>query len=461
MKLRLLEKAAKLPQTTATWQATVRLAPTWVAPKDRPKYRPHLVFVLDTESGAIRLLMMEEQRPAPEAVLSLLANAIAKPMMGAGGRCRPARILIDDQELAQALAPQLAEIGVGCAYAATLPAIDAVLREMGAHLNRGEERPRLSEVPGITQPLLVEFYAAAAYFYQQAPWRWVDNLAVIEVRYPATGRAVYAVIMGFGGQEFGLAMFLTTNDLRLQYSNLASDQLMQKMTALSVTYGESDFLPFDDLDAITKHGWPVAGSNSYPLVMKNIPPAKLVSPSKGELALLAATLRTLPNFIAQHLRGEGITLRAAEAAFELPNIHANQQIAYRYPVDLPELAALRQQVAASDEEVEEMIKDWYRDEESHAFAHQVGALLIEFLDYLESTDLSEQALRKHEQYCWLIGKFTCDYSGFKTYTPAVFLGGPGYLDEFRRKVSSSASEINSYQATWRRLGRYLREQNYV
>ena len=83
MKLRSLEKAAKLPQTTATWQATVRLAPAWVEQKDKPRYRPHLVFVLDAESGAIRMLMMEEQRPAPEAVLSLLANAMSKPMMGA------------------------------------------------------------------------------------------------------------------------------------------------------------------------------------------------------------------------------------------------------------------------------------------------------------------------------------------------------------------------------------------
>ena len=209
MKLRSLEKAGKLPQTNATWQATVRLAPTWVAPKDRARYRPHLVFMLDTESGAIRLLIMEEQRPAPEALLSLFANAISKPMMGAGGRYRPARIVIDDRELAQALAPQLAEIGVACDYAATLPALETVLRELSAHLNQGEERPGLSEVPGITLPLLAEFYAAAAYFYQQAPWRWVDNLAAIEVRYPAAGRAVYAAIMGFGGQEFGLAVFPT------------------------------------------------------------------------------------------------------------------------------------------------------------------------------------------------------------------------------------------------------------
>ena len=108
-----------------------------------------------------------------------------------------------------------------------------------------------------------------------------------------------------------------------------------------------------------------------------------------------------------------------------------------------------------------MIEDWYGDEESHAFARQIGALLIEFLNYLEWTGLAEPSLRKHEQNCWLIGKFTCDYGGFKTYTPAVFVGEPRYLDEFRRKVSNSASAVNSYQATWRKLGRYLREQGYV
>ena len=76
-------------------------------------------------------------------------------------------------------------------------------------------------------------------------------------------------------------------------------------------------------------------------VEKNIPPGKIISPGKEKIALLAAALRTLPDFVAQHLRGEGVTLHAAEAVFDLPNVHANQKIAYRYPVDLPELASLR------------------------------------------------------------------------------------------------------------------------
>ena len=228
MKLRSLEKAAKLPQNPATWQATVRPAPTWIAPTDKPKYRPYLVFVLDTESGAIRLLMMEEQRPAPEAILSLIANAIVKPMMGAGGRYRPARIMIDDQELAQALTPQLAEIGVRCDYAAAMPTVDTLLRELTAHLTDGDVQPGLMAAPGVTQPLVAEFYAAAVHFFEEAPWRWMDNLAAVEVRYPANGPVRYAVIMGFGGQEFGLAMYLSAKDLKLQYVEQDPDRLMRR-----------------------------------------------------------------------------------------------------------------------------------------------------------------------------------------------------------------------------------------
>jgi hypothetical protein len=263
--------------------------------------------------------------------------------------------------------------------------------------------------------------------------------------------------MGFGGQEFGLAIYLSAKDLKLQYVEQDPDRLMRKMTAMSVTYCEPDLLAFDDLDMIVKHGWPVAGPNAYPLTMKSVPPGELSPLGSTEIALFAAALRTLPDFVTQHLRGEGATLHAAEATYPLPNVHANRQIAYRYPTDVPELAALRDNAAANDEEIERMIEQWFWDEPSHAFARQVGAFLLDFLNDLEMTGVSRQTLRKYEQNCWLIGKFTCDYGGFKVFTPAIFQGGPRYLNEFRRKAGSSAGALTAYQATWRRLDRYVRD----
>lgn len=49
---------------------------------------------------------------------------------------------------------------------------------------------------------------------------------------------------------------------------------------------------------------------------------------------------------------------------------------------------------------------------------------------------------------------------FQDLQTRIFLGGPFYLDEFRRKVSNSPSTLNSYQATWRKLERYVRQMDY-
>lgn len=462
MKNRMLDRAAGLTQTDATWQMAVRPAPAWIEPKGKPKYRPFLVLALDTGSGLIRMLNTQEQRPAPSVLLSLLANAMMKPMMAAGGRYRPARIVLDDRDLVAGLTAPLAEIGIRCEYAATLPAAEAVWREVTAHMSQDDGRVSLIGAPGITQPLLADFYAAAATFYQQAPWRWVDNLATIEVRYPADSPTVrYAVIMGFGGQEFGLALFPTVQDVRLQYQGLPTEQLMRKMTALSVTYGEPDVLSFPDLDAINEHGWPVAGPNAYPLVMKNVPPGELRPVSVAELALFAAALRTLPEFVAQHRQAASSALKAAAATYPLTNVHANQRIAYHFPARIPELDGMRQAAASNDRELEEMIAQWHHDEASHAFARQVGVVLLDFMNTLEDTGLSEQTLRKHEGNTWLIGKFTCDHRSDRPFTPELFVGPPAYLAEFQREVSNSPVALDSYQATWRRLARFIREQGYV
>lgn len=434
----------------------MRPAPAWVAPKNKPKYRPYIILVADTETGTIRQMEMNEQRPAPEAVLSTLAAAMTKPLPMSGKRERPARIVLDDQELVRMLTPELADIGVRCDYAPSLAVINAALSELAAHLNQGQERPAVLSVPGVTLPLFADLCAAAAEFYQRAPWRWMDNLATIEVRYPATGPARYLVIMGFGGQEFGLALYPTLDDLRWQISGLEPPAIYEKLTAASLMFEEADALAFEDLDTIEKYGWPVAGPRAYPLLMRVTPPAQVSVPSAEEIALFATALRTLPDFVTEYLHADWGALQPAAATFALPNVHANAQIAYRYPVDLPELAALRDHAAADDLKLEDMIADWYWDDASHAFARQVGALLLEFLNYLAWTGLSEQALRKHAQNCWLIGKFTLDYGSNQPFTPGIFLGEPRYLAEFKREVSSSPSALNAYKATWRRLDRYIR-----
>ena len=110
-----------------------------------------------------------------------------------------------------------------------------------------------------------------------------------------------------------------------------------------------------------------------------------------------------------------------------------------------------------NQRVDTYIKDWNWDAASHEFALQMGAFLLQFMDHLRSSGLSQKTIRKHESNCWLIGAFECDYGYHDAFTPAVFLGGgPAFLYEFKRKVSASQYALESYKSTWRKIKKYAR-----
>jgi len=112
------------------------------------------------------------------------------------------------------------------------------------------------------------------------------------------------------------------------------------------------------------------------------------------------------------------------------------------------------------QELESFIEDWHWNERSHELARQMGAFLFQFLDYLQTTGLSERTMRQHSSNCWCIGCLVCSYGYHDTFSPAIFLSGPSYLYEFKRKVSDSKYAVASYKATWRKLARYVRSLGY-
>jgi len=452
---RLLDKVRRLRQSETTWLCTARRAPAWITPPDQPPYRPYVVFVLEQETDLVWRNDFQKEPPIVETVLKALLETMQRPpsvpismrLAGFGRRTRPARIILDDADLVEALAPQLAEIDIRCDYRPSLPPVDAALREMEAYMTEQEPLPGLLSVRGVTEPLVRELWAAAADYYRQTPWRWMNNSFPIEVRYPPDGRMRYAVVLGSGGEVFGLSFYQSLRDLRMMYSGAEAGEI----TSVGVVFGEAMLISFDDLDAMAKYGWPVAGEKAYPLAIKGIPPDVLSLPTASELAWLAATLRVIPDFVIRHLRADQGPPRPAKATYPLPNVHAGQRIALGYPVNLLE---------PDSPELEGFIQDWYWDEPSHELARQMGAFLYQFMVYLETTGLSRRTLDKHFYNCWCIGKFQCDYGHLATFSPAIFGGEPLFLTEFRRKVSDSKYAIASYKATWRKLARYVRWLGY-
>ena len=471
-----LKKALRLKRREVTWFASRRRAYAWIAPrkesapsrlkepalslpKGRP-YRPYAITTVEAERGTIRRVDVKGDSTTPEDVLASLLDAMRRPILGSGGRYRPARVVLDDRTLVETLAPALAQVEVRCDYQATLPFVDDALRVMARRRYKRALIPGLLSVPRVTVPLIGELFAAAADFYRQAPWERLDNKSPVKVRYPRAGQARYALVLGSGRETFGLSLYESLDDVYLVYSGIGPEEVVERVSDFSLIFEEAMAMSFYDLDAIEKYQWPVAAESAYPIVLKLIPGGDAtLLPDATELAWLAAALRTVPDFIVKHVYAGRPFPRPAKTAYSLPGVHGGQQVALRYDGDLWELGeAARAEVAndVAQVELEAFIHDWYWDPASHEFAHQMGQFLFEFLDDVDAEGLSERTIHKHTNNCWLIGKFTCDYGYRETFSPGIFRGEPGYLGEFKRKVSDSPAALRSYQATWRKLARYVR-----
>lgn len=464
-----LKKVQRLKQHEAMWFATRRRAYTWIHPKGEHPYRPDIVLVMETEQGKIRRTDIGDSF-TPEAVLASLLNAMRRPILGSGGRYRPTRIVLDDPALVEALSSPLAQLEIRCVYQPTPSLVDDTMHSMAIHMNRQEPIPGLLSVPGATVPLIGELFTAAADFYRQEPWEWLDNQSPIEVRYPAEGRARYALVLGSGGDAFGLALYESLDDIHTVYSAIDPEEATERVPWFSLVFEEPMAMSFYDLDAIEKYQWPVADESAYPVTIKTVPGgSEFMIPNAAELAWLAAALRTIPDFILHHLCATQRFPRPADATLPLSGVHGGQQIALRYRGDLWELqeGVFTWEELADDEtnetneadeaqaELEDFIEDWYWDAASHEFARQVGQFLFAFLDDMDTEDLSDRTYNKHVDNCWLIGKFTCDYGYYEAFSPKIFRGEPSYLIEFKRKVSEAPSAIKSYKTTWRKLARYV------
>jgi hypothetical protein len=238
------------------------------------------------------------------------------------------RISLDDAALVQACAPQLAGLGIRCELRASLPQINNALLELEAQANKREPIPSLLSIQGVSVPLVAELYAASAEFYQQAPWRWIENFAPIEVRYPADSERVrYALVLGSGGESFELSLYESLTDLDVVFSRTREQPTSRPITWTSLILDEATVMSFEDLDAIERYGWPVAGDKAYPLAMKATSGTdKSEIPTASELAWLAAAMRATPIFLRQHLHAERGLPQSAQASLPLPNVHGSQQI---------------------------------------------------------------------------------------------------------------------------------------
>ena len=326
-----LKKARRLRQTDETWQGTARLARTWITPRNQAPYRPYIIIFIEQDRDRILKTEIVDTQPTPEHVFEVLIKAMTRPTRGAGRPRRPARLLLDDAELVEALAPRLAELEIQCQYRHTLPLMNNALLEMEAYLTRREPIPGLLKTPGVTPHLVGGLYEAAAFYYRQAPWRWISDAFPIEVRYPPHGEPRYAVVMGHGGETYGLAVYNSTDDLHLLYSGIAPERALGRVSWVSVIFEDALSTPFDDLDDIARYGWPIANDSAYPIPIKVTRTGDFVRPNKSELLWFEAAMLAIPSFVRDYMQADRDFPHPAEATLTVAVADGETDIHLRYP----------------------------------------------------------------------------------------------------------------------------------
>jgi tetratricopeptide (TPR) repeat protein len=309
----------KLGQTDDVWQADVRQLPNPVQTDGR-LVRPWMVLVTSRNDDLILAHEITQQEPSLERVWDTLVQAMQHPMMGEPHR--PAELQVRPAGRWEALKPHLAEIDVSLVVTEELDQLGAVVAALSEHLGE-EERPGLLDVPGVTPEQAGRFYEAAAFFYRQAPWRKVGYESAVRVECAKYESGPwYAVLMGQSGLTMGLALYEDLDLLRrLWTGDRGEEENARETVATTVTFDDETDVPFADVEAARRYGWPVARPDAYPSAFRKERGLSMRPPLAWELNLLAACLRAIPGFVDRRRQDdatpETVTVPAADGELTL------------------------------------------------------------------------------------------------------------------------------------------------
>lgn len=287
-----------LPQKEDVWQSVARQFANWMTVADE-QVRPWVSLVVSTTTELVLAHGFSEEEPGSGHLWDTLVQAMQYPAKGAPHR--PTEVQVRRSERWESLPSHLEEIGIRLVFTETLDQLDAVFADLSQHMT-GKPYPGLLDAPGVHVEQAASFFEAAAYYYQQAPWKKVsDDLAIrVECDRFKSG-PWYAVPMGQSGIMMGLAVYDDLNELRTVWQDDDPRQkAAHRSVATTVTFGEETEMPVADFDASKRYGWSVAGPEAYPHVFHKDIGLSLRPPLAWELELMEGCLRAVPEFVNRH-----------------------------------------------------------------------------------------------------------------------------------------------------------------
>jgi tetratricopeptide (TPR) repeat protein len=243
------------------------------------------------------------RREALDALIPTLVRFATSPAV----RHRPAVIATDAADVEQHLRAALAAAApdTEVLLAATLPPLDAAREDLAQKLAGWADEdipddPGPFAGPGVTLDRLRSFAQAARDFYQAAPWQHLDGDDLLQVDSPkAPGGQKFAVVMGSGGETFGLAFYRSRKRYELSMTGgPPAGQFAQSSDPLfAVVFHAAEEIFVAERVLWEENQLPLANPNAYPAAIFFDPAtgtqrradARLLAHAEAMLRALAAT----------------------------------------------------------------------------------------------------------------------------------------------------------------------------
>jgi hypothetical protein len=137
------------------------------------------------------------------------------------------------------------------------------------------------------------------------------------------------MVMGSGGEVFGLAVYDTLEQARRIFRHdLPEEDAGQQ--ALVLFYDGPTSMSFEDLDAIAEHGWPIAAPEAYPVLGRSVAD-NVVQPGLADLVWMGSALAALLGYLREHLQVNAFGALPADVSLPVRTISGTVSTALRLP----------------------------------------------------------------------------------------------------------------------------------
>lgn len=209
-----------LPQVRREiWEVGRRPLSVTIDELQRQGDRPEVLLAVQTgeRGGVVGYELMASSTP-PQAMADFALRAMREPMHGHARR--PQAIRVATPAEAEVLLAPLAAVGVWLEVSAPLATLENCHRELEQAIGgvSGGYRTLAAQAgETLDEDVLREFFRVARAFYRAELWADFGGEALFAIELRPTGgpaNTLYGIVMGSMGQEFGLALYASMDDLR-------------------------------------------------------------------------------------------------------------------------------------------------------------------------------------------------------------------------------------------------------